>query len=57
MNSYISSTNGTDQPAGRSEAGGYVSTGRPAPAPTGYISPATRSGAGSYVSTDWVRAA
>jgi hypothetical protein len=54
MNSYISNI---DRTAGPTEASGYVSTGRPAPAPTGYVSPATRSGAGSYVSTDWVRAA
>lgn len=60
MNSYISTpgirtdrirTDGTVEPAG------YVSTGRPAATPTGYVSPATRSGAGSYVSSDWVTAA
>ena len=52
MNSYISTPNtGTIDPAG------YVSTGRPAATPTGYVSPATRRGAGSYVATEWVRAA
>jgi hypothetical protein len=55
MNSYISTpgirTDRTVEPAG------YVSTGRPAVTPTGYVSPATRSGAGSYVSSDWVTAA
>ncbi|MET0955076.1 MAG: hypothetical protein ABWY68_03935 [Cryobacterium sp.] len=52
MNSYISTpATGTLEPAG------YVSTGRPAPLPTGYVSPATHRSAGSYVSTEWVRAA
>ncbi|ANP71705.1 hypothetical protein [Cryobacterium arcticum] len=54
MNSYISAAARTDRSA---EPAGYVSTGRPAATPTGYVSPVTRSGAGSYVSSDWVRAA
>ncbi|WEO78242.1 hypothetical protein BJQ94_04170 [Cryobacterium sp. SO2] len=55
MNSYISTpatrTDRTGEPAG------YVSTGSPAAAPTGYVSPTTRQGAGSYVATEWVTAA
>ncbi|WP_162942644.1 hypothetical protein [Cryobacterium soli] len=54
MNGYISTTAHTDR---SSEQAGYVSTGRPAGIPTGYVSPATRPGAGSYVSSDWVTAA
>jgi hypothetical protein len=54
MNSYISSAARTDR---SSEPSGYVSTGRAAGIPTGYVSPATRTGAGSYVSSDWVTAA
>jgi len=54
MNCYISADTRTDRSG---EPAGYVSTGRPAAAPTGYVSPATRPGAGSYVNSDWVRAA
>ena len=52
MNSYISTSS-----TRALEPAGYVSTGRPAADPTGYVSPATRRGAGSYVATEWVRAA
>jgi len=54
MNSYISTAAHTDR---SQEPAGYVSTGRAATVPTGYVSPATRTGAGSYVSSDWVTAA
>jgi hypothetical protein len=55
MNSYISTPSPrADQ---STEPAGYVSTGRPAATPTGYVSPDSRRDVGSYVSTEWVTAA
>ncbi|WP_158253831.1 hypothetical protein [Cryobacterium sp. N22] len=55
MNSYISiagpRTDRTGEPAG------YVSSGRPAAIPTGYVTPVTRRGTGSYIHSEWVTAA
>ena len=58
MNSYISTAANTAASTDRSsEPAGYISTGRAAGTPTGYISPATRRGTGSYVTSEWVIAA
>lgn len=61
MNSYISTpetrTDSTVRSDRSAEPAGYVSTGRAATIPTGYISPATRRGAGSYIVSEWVTAA
>ena len=55
MNSYISIAGPrTDRTA---EPAGYVSSGRPAAIPTGYVSPAVRRGTGSYIHSEWVTAA
>ncbi|MGO4785272.1 hypothetical protein [Cryobacterium sp. W22_MBD10_FK3] len=62
MNSYISTTasiiaSTEGSTTASTNPAGYVSTGRPAGTPTGYISPATRRGTGSYVTSEWVIAA
>ena len=55
MNSYISTASPRiDRTA---EPAGYVSSGRPAATPTGYVSPAVGAGAGSYINSEWVTAA
>jgi hypothetical protein len=55
MNSYISTPGPRTEQS--TEPAGYVSTGLPAAAPTGYVSAASHRGAGSYISTEWVTAA